>query len=127
MILAIVGVGLGVALMSTLLTLSEGINRRLNETFTELAADVTISPVDAPGLFGGGSGGTPFSTKYVPELEALNDVTWVYPQVLTTIPPSSLGENSSFGALLTGIDSEKDKIIDGPTEHIAGYCRSDSR
>ncbi|MCH8821138.1 ABC transporter permease [Patescibacteria group bacterium] len=118
MILAIVGVGLGVALMSTLLTLSEGINRRLNETFTELAADVTISPVDAPGLFGGGSGGTPFSTKYVPEIEALNDVTWAYPQVLTTIPPSSLGENSSFGALLIGIDSEKDKIIDGPTKHI---------
>ncbi len=118
MILAIVGVGLGVALMSTLLTLSEGISRRLNDTFTELAADVTVSPVDAPGSFGGGGGGTPFSSKYISEIEALGDVTWVYPQVLASIPPSSLGENSSFGASLIGIDPDKDKLIDGPTKHV---------
>ncbi len=118
MILAIVGVGLGVALMSTLLTLSEGINRRLNNTFTELAADVTVSPADAPGSFGGGGGGTPFSSEYVSKIEALDGVNWVYPQVLASIPPSSLGENESFGTALTGIDLTKDKLTDGPTNHI---------
>lgn len=118
MILAIVGVGLGVALMSTLLTLSEGINRRLNDTFTELAADITVSPVDAPGSFSGSNGGTPFSSRYVSEIEALSDVTWVYPQVLASIPPSSLGEKSPFGAPLIGIDLDKDRLVDGPTKHI---------
>jgi len=118
MILALVGIGLGVALMSTLLTLSEGINRRLTDTFTELAADVTVSPVDAPGSFGGGGGGTPFSSKYISEIEALGDVTWVYPQVLASIPPGSLGENSFLGVSLIGIDPDKDKLIDGPTKHV---------
>ncbi len=118
MILALVGVGLGVALMTTLLTLSEGFNRRLNDTFAELAADVTVSSSDAPGSFGGGGGGTPFSSAYVSQIESLANVDWVYPEVLATIPPSSFGESGSFGATLSGIDITKDKLVDGPTSHI---------
>ena len=118
LILAIVGVGLGVALMSTLLSLSEGMNQRLESTLTQVAADITVAPADAP--FGGQllGGGTPLPNTYLGKIEKVQDITWAYPQVVGSIPAQVLGSKLPFGASITGIDSTIDKQIDGPTQHI---------
>lgn len=118
LILAIVGVGLGVALMSTLLSLSEGMNQRLESTLTQVAADITVAPADAP--FGGQllGGGTPLPNAYLGKIKKVQDITWAYPQVVGSIPAQVLGSKLPFGASITGIDSVIDKQIDGPTRHI---------
>ena len=69
MVLALIGVGLGVALMSTLLSLSEGMDQRLESTLTQVAADITVAPADAP--FGGqlSGGGTPLPSTYLEKIE----------------------------------------------------------
>lgn len=118
MALALVGVGLGVALMSTLLSLSEGMNQRLESTLTQVAADITVAPADAP--FGGqlAGGGTPLPNTYIEKIEKIQNVTWVYPQVIGNIPGHVLGSKLPFGTTITGINSTLDKQIDGPTQHI---------
>jgi len=118
MILALVGVGLGVALMSTLQSLSEGIDRRVEGAFTELAADIVVSPADSP--FGGSflGGGTPLPANYLDKIKKLSNVKLVYPQVTATIPSQVLGGKLPIGMQVTGVDPKIDPAINGPTINI---------
>jgi putative ABC transport system permease protein len=118
MVLALIGVGLGVALMSTLLSLSEGMDQRLESTLTQVAADITVAPADAP--FGGQllGGGTPLPSTYLEKIEKVQDITWAYPQIVGSIPAQVLGSKLPFGASITGVDATIDKKIGGATQHI---------
>jgi putative ABC transport system permease protein len=124
MVLALVGVGLGVALMSTLRSLSDGIDQRVESTFNQLAADIVVTPADSPfGAFLGG--GTPLPADYLAKITKLPNVEIVYPQVVTTIPSSVIGSKLPIGVQLTGIDPKKDPALNGPTINITeGRCFS---
>ena len=124
MVLALVGVGLGVALMSTLRSLSDGIDQRVESTFNQLAADIVVTPADSPfGAFLGG--GTPLPADYLAKITKLPNVEIVYPQVVTTIPSSVIDSKLPIGVQLTGIDPKKDPALNGPTINITeGRCFS---
>jgi ABC-type lipoprotein release transport system permease subunit len=48
LIIAILGTGLGCALMTVLMSLSAGMEQRLDRTMTELAGVLVVYPEDAP-------------------------------------------------------------------------------
>src|SRR4030042_5163918 len=118
MLLALVGVGLGVALMSTLQSLSKGIDQRVEGAFNDLAADIVVAPADSP--FGGSflGGGTPLPANYLDKIKQLPNVKIVYPQVTASIPSQVLGSKLPMGVQVTGVDPKTDREIAGPTVSI---------
>src|SRR5262245_57915721 len=86
LILAIIGTGLGTALMATLISLSNGMNAQLNDTINIVATDITVSSEGAS--FGGGlfGGGDPIPAKNISDLEEIEHVKFVQPRVSTSIP-----------------------------------------
>ena len=116
--LAIIGVGIGSTLLVTLLSFSAGIDKIFSDTFTKIAGDVVVAASDAP--LGGGilGGGTPLPTNFVKRIEKLDHVIALSETVTATIPKQSIKVPNPFGAILVGVNPEKDKTIDGPTANI---------
>jgi len=104
--------------MSTLQSLSEGIDQRVEGAFNELAADIVVAPADSP--FGGSflGGGTPLPAKYLDKIKQLPNVKTVYPQVTASIPSQVLGSKLPMGVQVTGVDPKIDPAINGPTVNI---------
>ena len=116
-LLAIFGVALGCALMTFLLSLSEGMNQKIETTFTKLAGSIIVTSENS--LMGGGQimgGSSLLPEKYIGEMEKLNDVKEVFPRVRAFIPKEALETISPVGTPLTGIDEKKEK--DSPQEYI---------
>jgi putative ABC transport system permease protein len=117
-IFAILGTALGIALMTVLLSISDGIDRQMSETMTELAGTIVVSPQDAPPTMGLGSGGTPLPLSYVEEIEGIEHVDAVSYTVSAYIPQAVLDLGNPMGVTLDGIDLKRDAVMDGATVHI---------
>jgi putative ABC transport system permease protein len=115
-ILAIFGVALGCALMTFLLSLSQGMNQKIETTFTKVAGSILIGSEDS--LLGGQMSRvkTPLPVSYIERTEKLDYVDSVSPQVSALIPPEALKTISPIGTFLTGIDLEREK--DGPQDYM---------
>lgn len=120
-VVAIVGTALGCALMTVILSTSEGMNQRLSRTMSRVAGDIVVS-------LEGTTSGIPtqpviaLPAYYVDDIGDMEHVEAVYPMVVAELKPvDSEGEEieiSAFGVTLIGIDFEKDREADGPTQHI---------
>lgn len=115
-ILAILGVALGCSLMTFLLSLSQGMNQRIEKTFTEVAGTIVVGSEDS--ILGGQitTTKTPLPEEYVERIEKLNYVDYASPRVNALIPPQAIKTPSPIGLPLTGIDPAREK--DGPEENI---------
>ncbi|WP_161486012.1 ABC transporter permease [Desulfotomaculum copahuensis] len=87
-LLAILGVGLGCALMTFLFAISAGLNARLEKTFSGLAGRVVVSPRDA--IFGGMffSSGTPLPAGYLDAIRQMPGVLHAYGRVAASLRPA---------------------------------------
>lgn len=120
-VVAIVGTALGCALMTVLLSTSEGMNQRLSRTMSRVAGDIVVS-------LEGTTSGIPtqpviaLPAYYVDDIGKMEHVKAVYPMVVAELKPLNPEgdeiELSAFGVILIGIDFEKDREADGPTQHI---------
>ena len=117
-IFAILGTALGIALMTVLLSISDGMDRQMSETMNELAGTIMVSPWDAPPAMGLGGGGTPLPLSYVEEMDGIEHVEAVSYTVTAFIPQSVLDLGNPMGMTLTGIDLERDALMDGATVHV---------
>ena len=115
---AILGTALGVALMTVLLSISDGMDRQMSETMNELAGSIMVSPWDAPPAMGLGGGGTPLPLSYVEGMDGIEHVEAVSYTVTAFVPQRVLDLGNPMGTTLTGIDLERDALMDGATLHI---------
>ena len=118
LLIAIVGTGLGTALMSTLISLSDGMDKRLNDSVNLVASDITVAAEDAP--FGGGliGGGTPLPVEYADTLRELEHVKFVKPSISTTLPKEVVDLGQPGGSFLAGVDLDVEEASEGPTTKI---------
>lgn len=120
-LLAIIGVGVGCALMTALLGLSAEAQARLDNTFTKVAANMTIAQHNR----GGGAFVPSFGllpSSYVARIAVLPHAKYVEGTVTDYLPPYiNLGRGASPGILI-GVDPEADRLFSGPQAHItAGH------
>jgi putative ABC transport system permease protein len=101
-VLAIAGVGLGTALMTTLLSLSAGVELRFNTTVNQAAGDIVISSFDAPlgGLTGGGRS---LPTSYIQRAASLPGVRAAIASVQGPLPRGALSTDTPFGVTFVGV------------------------
>ncbi len=116
-VFAILGTALGIALMTVLLSISDGMDNMMTQTMDKLAGDVVVYPRDAPMGFMLG-GGTPMPVSYVEDIEGLEHVELVSPSVMAFIPKDVADFGDPIGIGLTGIDLERDAETDGASVHI---------
>lgn len=109
---------MGIALMTVLLSISDGLDRQMSETMNELAGRIMVSPWDAPPAMGLGGGGTPLPLYYVEEMDGIEHVEAVSYTVSAFIPQGVLDLGNPMGTTLEGIDVERDALMDGATVHI---------
>jgi len=90
--LALLGVGLGSALIIVLLAVSGGLDRNLDQTVGALAGKLVVSPKDA--LFGGifFSSGTPLPAGDLDAVRSLPGVRAVYGRVTASLTPAGSPE-----------------------------------
>ena len=117
-LLAVLGTGLGCALMTVLLSLSDGMDRRLTQTMNQLTGNILVSSRDASAAASILGGGTPLPAAYVKKMEELDHVKAVLPTVSATIPRQALKALNPLGVPFAGIDASKTKDADVPTKHI---------
>ena len=116
--IAILGSGLGAALMTALMSLSGGMDREVTDALNQVAGVLTVSADDAPmvgGLLGGGS---PLDLGLGSRIAALDHVESVQPAAVAMIPPEALTTLSPIGTPIRGVDPGLDARLDGPTVHI---------
>jgi putative ABC transport system permease protein len=101
-VLAIAGVGLGTALMTTLLSLSAGVEQRFTATVNKAAGDIVISAFDAPlgGLTGGGRA---LPKSYVQRASTLPGVKAAIASVQGPLPKGALRTDTPFGVTFVGV------------------------
>jgi putative ABC transport system permease protein len=110
--------------MTVLLSISDGMDKMMNDMMTELAGGIGVYPADNPLAFMTG-GGTPFSISYVDDIEEIDHVESVRPMAVWFIPTPK-NEADQFGAdfgdpmgvPLRGIDLAHDVELEGPTVNI---------
>jgi putative ABC transport system permease protein len=111
-IIAILGTALGVALMTVLLSISDGMDSQMNKTMNEMAGWVMVYPSSAPmGYIMPSQIGFPES--YVDEIKQLDNVNkeTVFPLVLAFVPKSAADFGDPMGVSLKGADRQTTAII----------------
>jgi putative ABC transport system permease protein len=110
--------------MTVLLSISDGMDKMMNDMMTELAGGIAVYPADNPAAFMTG-GGTPFSISYVDDIETIDHVESVRPMALWFIPtptddadPFGADFGDPLGVTLRGVDLAQDAELDGPTVNI---------
>lgn len=102
--LAVIGVALGAALMTILLPLSTGMEKRAENTFSSLANQITISGQDA--IFGGlfmGMGTSPIPSSYINAVQTVPHVVKAQPLVSVIMRP----KDKSYTIPLFGYNIEQ--------------------
>ncbi len=112
-IFAIVGTALGIALMTVLLSISDGMDKQMNEMMDELAAGIAVYPKAAPlGFMMPSPIGMPIS--YADEIETIENVDRVKPQITVFVPTADYDFGDPMGTLLRGMDLEREIKEDDP-------------
>lgn len=89
--LAVLGVAFGTALMTFLFSLTAGMERRAEQTFSDLSNRIMVTGRDA--LFGGlflGMGTPPIPSSYVGAIRKIPHVSGVYTQVSAILRPEGI-------------------------------------
>ena len=118
--LAIAGVGLGTALMTTLLSLSAGFEQRFATSLYRTAGDIVISAYDAPlgGLIGGGRS---LPKSFLERAATLPGVRSAIPSVQGPLPRGALRTDTPFGVTFVGVKGENLSDLDpSPAKRIIG-------
>lgn len=116
-ILAIVGAALGCSLLVIMLSTTQGINQLLEDTFKQIANEITVS---GQGSFWGISllGNATFvSQDYIDQIAGIEHIESISRRVTTTIPRENFEVMDPF-SILIGIDPEEDKEANGVTNFI---------
>lgn len=118
LVVAILGTGLGCALMTVLMSLSAGMEQHLDRTMTELAGVLVVYPEDAPLGYSTGGENVTVPSFYVEGIEGMDHVDVVSPAVSAFIMKGVLDLGDPIGVALTGVVYEQDRALDGPVAHI---------
>jgi len=113
-VFAILGTALGIALMTVLLSISDGMDKVMNDTMNDLAGGIGVYSHDAPMGFMTG-GGTPFSISYAQDIKEIDHVDTVRPEVLVFVPREVANFGDPMGVTLRGVDFTQDNSYFGPT------------
>lgn len=116
--LAILGAALGAGLMTVLLSLSGGMDAKLNSTLNKVAGDILISSKDAPIIGGFIGGGSPISEKMVTDIKQIAGVKNVQPIVSTVIPTQALKSIVPIGTPFQGVNLSQNKESGGALSSI---------
>ncbi len=100
--------------MTVLLSISDGMDAMMNDAMNDLAGGIGVYPHDAPMGFMVG-GGTPFSISYAEEIEGIDHVKSVTPQVLVFVPNEVADFGDPLGVAVRGVDLARDAQEEGPT------------
>lgn len=90
-VLAILGVAFGTALMTILFSLSGGMERRAEKTFSELSNKIMVTGSDA--IFGGlflGMGTSPIPSEYADSIKDIPHIERVYTQISVIMRPRGI-------------------------------------
>ncbi|MFW6126525.1 MAG: ABC transporter permease [Chloroflexota bacterium] len=126
--IAIIGTALGCALMTVLLSISDGMDQTMSDTMRELGGSIIVSSADAPpSMMGGATEGTPLPLSYVDEIEQnVAHVDSVAPQVSATTVGNLFGGYVWEGAVpLTGVDLERSTVLEGGSYTLGTPIESD--
>lgn len=118
-LLAILGVGLGSGLLVTLLSLSEGIEGRFNQTFQQVSGTISVFS-EKDNILSRLIGATrdPLPRSYAKKITELEGVETVFPYVVAQIPHTAIQTATLVGVGLTGIGEEGEELFGSPTENI---------
>lgn len=120
--LAILGAALGAGLMTVLLSLSGGMDAKLNSTLDKVAGDILVSSKDASVIGGFIGGGSPISEKMVVDIKQMNGVKNTQPIISTVIPTQSLKSIIPIGTPFQGVNLKQNKESGGAlSKIIAGH------
>ena len=110
-LMAILGVAFGGALIIFILSLSQGINKKVEKTFNVLASTIIISPKDAffGGLFLGG--GTPLPKSYIKELKRIPYLRGSYAQVSALMRSQTFKEDLNIILPIVGYETPENNVI----------------
>lgn len=114
-IFSICGTALGIALMVVLLSISDGMDARMNDVFTDLAGGVDVYPAGQmiPSAIG-------FQISYTEQIEGIEHVETVQPAVLSFISSDYADFGDREGVTMRGVNIEEDVALGGATTHIIG-------
>ena len=116
-IFAILGTGLGIALMTVLMSISTGMDQQMNDMMDELAAGIAVYPKAASmGYFVPSGIGMPIS--YADEIENIENVERVDPEITYFIPTEDYAFGDPMGVIMYGIDLERQTEEDDPNQNI---------
>lgn len=112
-IFSICGTALGIALMVVLLSISDGMDARMNDVFTDLAGGVDVYPAGQmiPSAIG-------FPISYAEQIEGIEHVGAVQPAVLSFISSDYADFGDREGVTMRGVNVEEDVALGGATTHI---------
>jgi putative ABC transport system permease protein len=116
--LAILGAALGAGLMTVLLSLSGGMDAKLNSTLDKVAGDILVSSKDASVIGGFIGGGSPISEKVVTDIRQMDGVKNTQPIVSTVIPTQSLKSIIPIGTPFQGVNPSQNKESGGALSSI---------
>jgi putative ABC transport system permease protein len=111
-IIAIIGTALGVALMTVLLSISDGMDAQMTSTMNEVAGWVAVYPESAPlGYIMPSQIGFPES--YVDEIKQIDNVKEeaVSPLIMAFVPTEVADFGDPMGAALRGIDQQTSALL----------------
>ena len=112
-IFSICGTALGISLMVVLLSISAGMDARMNDVFTDLAGGVDVYPAGQmiPSTVG-------FPISYTEQIEGIEHVETVQPAVLSFISSDYADFGDREGVTMRGVNVEEDAALGGATTHI---------
>ncbi|MEA1959143.1 MAG: FtsX-like permease family protein [Chloroflexota bacterium] len=114
-VFAVLGTGLGIALMTVLLSISDGMDAQMTETMTELAGGIGVYPETAPiGYMIPSNTGFPISyTEDIKTIDHINEDS-IISQVLTFVPTEVADYGDPMGVIMRGLDFGSELGEDNP-------------
>lgn len=111
-VIAIIGTALGVALMTVLLSISDGMDAEMTSTMNEMAGWITVYPESAPlGYIMPSQIGFPES--YTEEIQQIENVKEdaVSPLIMAFVPTEAADFGDPMGTVLRGADQETAALL----------------
>ena len=104
--------------MTVLLSLSGGMDAKLNSTLDKVAGDILVSSKDASVIGGFIGGGSPIPEKMLTDIQNMDGVKNTQPIISTVIPTRSLKSIIPIGTPLQGVNLQQNKESGGALSKI---------